>query len=211
MPSILSGLFANIVILMNLCCCMCAICTFDTIQQTTYSTKGPKRKTGKTAGCLLPEDIGTMLGQAHRFFLEGRYADALPLLSEVVRLAPGHPDAYTTLGMTFEAQANDGSLAARHHRRHRQHDATAATSTTATTAIASAATTAYQGITSATATNAATMTTAVSRASAAGFRAQALQMFVVAAELDRKNKVPLYVFFKFIFLQLFGWLPRSHL
>ena len=124
-----------------------------------------------------------MLGQAHRYFLEGRYADALPLLSEVVRLAPGHPDAYTTLGMSFEAQANDVALAARRHRRrdHRcQQHTTAAGTPTTTTAEAL-------------------------RASAAGYRAQALQMFVVAAELDRKNKVHAFASSLFRFFFFLGY------
>ena len=50
--------------------------------------RGGARKTGKTAGKLLPASISALLGSAHRFYLEGSYAEAAPLLSEAIRLAP---------------------------------------------------------------------------------------------------------------------------
>lgn len=51
--------------------------------------------------------------RAHRSALvQGEYDAAAPLLSEAIRKAPQHPDAYTTLGMIYEAKAAAAAAAA---------------------------------------------------------------------------------------------------
>ena len=64
---------------------------------------GPKkRRTGRSAGKLLPPELAASLGDAHSHFARGRHAEAMALLSEVIRQAPSVPDSYHTLGLIYE-------------------------------------------------------------------------------------------------------------
>lgn len=52
----------------------------------------------------MPEEAEKKLGHATLLYASGRHAEALPLLLDVVRLAPNVSDSYHTLGAIYEAQ-----------------------------------------------------------------------------------------------------------
>jgi hypothetical protein len=65
-------------------------------------SKPKKVKTGLTAGSNLPLDIRAMLGEAEGFYIRENYERATEMLSEVIKKAPKHPDAYHIMALIHE-------------------------------------------------------------------------------------------------------------
>ena len=68
--------------------------------------KKKKKKTLSSANNRLPPEVKEILGRGHNAFLKRDYDSAIPLLEEVVRIAPGIPDPFVTLGAIYE-ELND--------------------------------------------------------------------------------------------------------
>ena len=64
---------------------------------------GPQRGQAAAAG------LAASLGDAHSHFARGRHAEAMTLLSEVIRQAPSVPDSYHTLGLIYEGATRRSS------------------------------------------------------------------------------------------------------
>ena len=66
------------------------------------NSKGKAVKLGKTAGCVLPQDISDSLSQAHFHYANGEHSEAIELLSKVTRLAPRLPDPYHIMALIYD-------------------------------------------------------------------------------------------------------------
>jgi tetratricopeptide (TPR) repeat protein len=64
--------------------------------------KGKNVKLGKTAGCVLPQEISDSLSQAQFHYANGDYPQAIELLSTVTRLAPHLPDPFHIMALIYE-------------------------------------------------------------------------------------------------------------
>mmetsp|Transcript_10874 Transcript_10874/g.33564 ORF Transcript_10874/g.33564 Transcript_10874/m.33564 type:complete len:306 (+) Transcript_10874:520-1437(+) len=58
----------------------------------------------------LPADIMPLIGEAHGELASGNEARAIELLTEVVRRAPEHPEAYSALGELYEEKGDEENL-----------------------------------------------------------------------------------------------------
>ena len=65
-------------------------------------TRGKNVKLGKTAGCVLPQEISDALSQAQFYYANGDYPPAIELLSTVTRLAPHLPDPFHIMALIYE-------------------------------------------------------------------------------------------------------------
>lgn len=69
---------------------------------TRKSQKGKAIKLGKTAGCVLPQEISDALSQAHFHYANGEHSEAIELLSKVTRLAPHLPDPFHIMALIYD-------------------------------------------------------------------------------------------------------------
>ena len=65
-------------------------------------SKGKHVKLGKTAGCVLPQEISDALSQAHFHYANGEHSEAIELLSKVTRLAPHLPDPFHIMALIYD-------------------------------------------------------------------------------------------------------------
>ena len=77
----------------------------DDVMVETKSKK-KKKKTLATPNNRLSPEVKEILGRGHNAFLKRDYDSAIQLLEETVRLAPGIPDPFVTLGAIYE-ELND--------------------------------------------------------------------------------------------------------
>uniref|UniRef100_A0A5B6ZEJ2 Uncharacterized protein n=1 Tax=Davidia involucrata TaxID=16924 RepID=A0A5B6ZEJ2_DAVIN len=70
------------------------------------SRKRKKRGRPKGSRSKLSPEVTRMLGEGTLHYAHGRYAEAISVLNEVVRLAPNLPDTYHTLGLVYNAVGN---------------------------------------------------------------------------------------------------------
>eukprot|EP00919_Chromeraceae_sp_WS-2016_P004165 GHVR01009959.1.p1 GENE.GHVR01009959.1~~GHVR01009959.1.p1 ORF type:complete len:373 (-),score=106.41 GHVR01009959.1:13-1131(-) len=68
-----------------------------------------KRKTRRGGGPpKAPPEVSALLGRAHVLYISRDYCEAVRLLEEVVRHAPGLPDPFHTLGLIYEELGDTG-------------------------------------------------------------------------------------------------------
>ena len=66
------------------------------------NSKGKAVKLGKTAGCVLPQEISDALSQANFHYANGDHSEAIELLSKVTRLAPHLPDPFHIMALIYD-------------------------------------------------------------------------------------------------------------
>ncbi|TQD85392.1 hypothetical protein C1H46_029080 [Malus baccata] len=71
------------------------------------SRKSKKRGRRKGSTKKLTPEINRMLGEANLHYAFGRFEEAIPILTEVVKKAPDLPDSYHTLGIIHDNLGNE--------------------------------------------------------------------------------------------------------
>ena len=76
--------------------------------QRARSTAGGGDGAARAAypGAILSPYVADKLGQATGLFAQGQFGQAVALLQEVIRLAPGAPDGYTAMATVYEARGD---------------------------------------------------------------------------------------------------------